>query len=187
MEAYPAQLARLVEGPVWNAGVSGDKAADVRRRIRKEVRHHLPRVVVVLIGINDAGVYSAATPMPAFERDLRAVATAIATTAATPALCSLFPVEPTRLAANGLTVDGWHQYDQVVRRVADSMGIALVDLARAAEGRRDLWLDGLHPSRQGSSLIAGAVADVLALEQKWPGSRGTTEGREVSRLSLHPD
>ena len=158
---YPSQLSELVSAPVWNAGVSGDKAADAHARLAPLLARYRPKAVVVLIGTNDAGIFSPATPLPAFTESLEAIIYDIRGVPATPLVCSLLPVDAASLADDGLSARRWDDYDSAVRDVAEATATSLVDLHRANQGRLDLFLDGLHPNRQGSAVIARAVADAL--------------------------
>ncbi len=162
-ESYPAQLAELITFPVWNAGVSGDTVADGRRRLDPILTRHKPRVVVVLLGINDAGVFGPPTPLATFVEDLRAIVTSIQTAGATPILCSLLPIETDVLAQDGVRIERWDIYDGAVRDVADSMEVPLVDLRIAVGAQSGLFLDGLHPNSNGSAVIARAVAQEVEL------------------------
>ena len=162
--SYPAQLARITGVSVWNAGVSGNKAADVRARLPGLLDQQRPRVVVVLVGINDAGLFPPATSLPDFTTDLQAIIGTVRSAGATPVLCSLLPIEEDVLMGAGLNRGNWKEYDEAVRTVANSTGVALVDLSAAVAGRTQLLRDGLHPNAAGSAVIAQAVADVLIAE-----------------------
>ena len=50
--------------------------------------------------------------------------------------------------------------DEVIpacRQVAEEKGIALIDTRTVFEGRKDLFVDGCHPSRRGARLLAETV------------------------------
>jgi len=159
--SYPAQLERITKVPVWNAGVSGNRAADVRARLPDVLDQQQPRVVVVLVGINDAGLFPPSTPLPDFTADLEAIIGAVRSVGATPVVCSLLPIEEDILMGAGLNQGNWKEYDAAVRAVASTTGVALVDLSAASAGKTGLLRDGLHPNAAGSALIAQAVASVL--------------------------
>lgn len=113
-ESYPSQLRTAIDVPVWNAGVSGEKTGDALKRLPPLLTRHEPRAVVLLLGINDSGIYSPATNLEAFARDLQAAVTTVRQAQSTPVLCSLFPVDSTALQASGLKADQWSRYDQEV-------------------------------------------------------------------------
>lgn len=163
-DSYPSQLAKLIAAPVWNAGVSGDKVAAGLQRVGPLLAQHKPRAVVILLGINDAGVYTSPTPPSAFTASLQAIVGDIRIAEAVPFLCSLLPIVGSALAITPQRADSWLTYDGAIRGLAESMRVPLVDLSRATEGQTDIWLDGLHPNGEGSALIATAVAEALIAE-----------------------
>lgn len=52
--AYPATLARSLERPVLNKGVSGETAGEAARRLDRDVIRNNPDVVIVEFGVNEA-------------------------------------------------------------------------------------------------------------------------------------
>jgi acyl-CoA thioesterase-1 len=52
-DSYPAQLARLVDRPIVNRGVSGDTTADGLARLDRDVLDENPRLVLLSLGAND--------------------------------------------------------------------------------------------------------------------------------------
>jgi len=52
-ESYPAQLAKLIDRPIVNRGVSGDSTADGLARLDRDVLSESPRVVLLSLGAND--------------------------------------------------------------------------------------------------------------------------------------
>ncbi|MFC1523644.1 arylesterase [Thermodesulfobacteriota bacterium] len=52
-EDYPAQLSRMINTPVLNAGIPGDTTAMALARLGEDVLSRSPRIVLVSLGAND--------------------------------------------------------------------------------------------------------------------------------------
>jgi lysophospholipase L1-like esterase len=52
-DSYPAQLAKLIDRPIVNRGVSGDTVADGLARLDRDVLAENPRIVILSLGAND--------------------------------------------------------------------------------------------------------------------------------------
>ena len=157
--AYPERRVRFI-----NRGISGNRACDLRERWQRDCLGLRPAWVSILIGVNDTWRRydsSDPTPVEAFERDYRAILTAVHDRLkARLIICEpfLLPVPDDR--------NTWREdldpKIAAVRRLArefEAIYVPLDGLFAAAAARRELafWLpDGVHPTPAGHALIAQA-------------------------------
>ena len=143
---------------IVNAGISGNRAADLAARWSADVLAHEPSVVSILIGINDTWRrYDEDDPTTAesFEASYRAMLD--------PLTCPVVVIEPFLLPVK----DGQEAWREdldpkldVVRKLAVEYGAILVpadvELNRqtAAVGAATLAHDGVHPTAAGHRAIA---------------------------------
>ena len=143
---------------IVNAGISGNRAADLAARWSADVLAHEPSVVSILIGINDTWRrYDEDDPTTAesFEESYRAMLD--------PLTCPVVVMEPFLLPVK----DGQEAWREdldpkldVVRKLAVEYGAILVpadvELNRqaAAVGAATLANDGVHPTAAGHRAIA---------------------------------
>ncbi|WP_328525737.1 SGNH/GDSL hydrolase family protein [Kribbella sp. NBC_00359] len=143
---------------IVNAGISGNRAADLAARWSADVLAHEPSVVSILIGINDTWRrYDEDDPTTAesFEESYRAMLD--------PLTCPVVVIEPFLLPVKA-GQEAWREdLDpklDVVRKLAVEYGAILVpadvELNRqaAAVGAATLANDGVHPTAAGHRAIA---------------------------------
>lgn len=157
--AYPEKRVRFI-----NRGIGGNRACDLRARWQHDCLGLRPAWVSILIGVNDTWRrYDSddPTPVEAFERDYRAILTAVRDRLrARLIICEpfLLPVPDDRTT--------WREdldpKIAAVRRLArefEATYVPLDGLFAAAAARREpaFWLpDGVHPTPAGHALIAQA-------------------------------
>ncbi|THG32656.1 hypothetical protein E6C70_13030 [Glaciibacter flavus] len=148
---------------VINAGVGGDRVADLRRRWADDVLAARPDVVTVLVGVNDMWRrYDSDDPTTATAFREGYAAVLDATVAA--GVSRLVLMEPFFVP---LTDDqrAWRDDDleekiAVTRSLAEEYSARLVPLddlftaAAAREGVEQIVPDGVHPSARGHRMIA---------------------------------
>ena len=143
---------------IVNAGISGNRAADLAARWSADVLAHEPSLVSILIGINDTWRrYDENDPTTAesFEASYRAMLDTLT--------CPVVLIEPFLLPVK----DGQEEWREdldpkldVVRKLAVEYGAILVpadvELNRqaAAVGAATLANDGVHPTAAGHRAIA---------------------------------
>jgi acyl-CoA thioesterase I len=147
-----------------NAGVSGDRVADLAARWDRDVAAHRPDVLTVLIGVNDV-LLEPPSALEAVEAAYRSLLGHVPETVSTLVLAGPFalPVvggEPLVRAVTPLA--------ELVATVATEVGAVHLPLARlfaaACEHVEPAWWapDGVHPSAAGHGLIAEAWLDAVA-------------------------
>lgn len=70
------------------------------------------------------------------------------------------------MSVEGL-LDGFDEYNRVVREVAEKHSVILVDAATAIPGDGEHFVDSVHLSDAGAGLLAELVADGLARSDSW--------------------
>jgi lysophospholipase L1-like esterase len=143
---------------IVNAGISGNRAADLAGRWSADVLSHGPALVSILIGINDTWRrYDENDPTSAaeFEASYRSLLD--------PLTCPVVLMEPFLLPVNDGPQEWREDLDpklEVVRKLAVEYGAILVptdvELTRqaAAAGPATLADDGVHPTAAGHRALA---------------------------------
>jgi acyl-CoA thioesterase I len=161
--------ARLPDRRVINAGISGNRAIDLRDRWQIDVVEQKPDILSVYVGINDTWRrYDENDPTTAatFEANYRACLADVG------AASTLILIEPFVLPVTA-EQEHWHEdLDEkraVVARLAAEFGAGFVPLqvllaAQAEEhGASAIAADGVHPTELGHRMIADAWLDVAGL------------------------
>ncbi|MFE9426809.1 SGNH/GDSL hydrolase family protein [Kitasatospora sp. NPDC006697] len=155
---------------VVNRGIAGDRVADLRRRWTADTVQHGPRLVSVLVGINDTWRrYDNDDPTSTadFERDYRHLLTRTRDELG----AELVLVEPFLLP---VSADQWEWREDLdprihaVRRLAAEFGARLLaadgllnQAARTAGGPELIALDGVHPTELGHRILADAWTSLV--------------------------
>ncbi len=142
-ESYPAQLRDALGVDVINAGRSGDTTAEALLRIDEDVLLRDPRVVIVLLGGNDA--LQRVAPDVTF--------TNIATI-----------VDRIQSVGSGVVLVGVRggihnaQYKKRFKELAQEKNIPYVkDALRGVFGKRDLMYDAIHPNKEGYAVLVERI------------------------------
>jgi acyl-CoA thioesterase-1 len=173
-ERFPSQLvAALASTPtplqfVANLGVDGYTSADLIRDELPPLADLRPELVTVLIGVNDVvqGV-----PATTYERNVSAILDALLEALPPGRIVAVAIPDYTLTPAGADYGDPDDQHDAIVTnntimaRLAAARGITFVDIfdlsARAADDRRLVADDGLHPSGTQYSLWVERLKPVV--------------------------
>jgi acyl-CoA thioesterase-1 len=169
-DGYVRMIAeRLTDRRVINAGISGNRAIDLRDRWHVDVVEQSPDVLTVYIGINDTWRrYDSDDPTTAatFEDNYRACLAELG------GASTLILVEPFVLSVTE-EQEHWNEdLDEkraVVARLATEVSAGfvplqvLLDAAAEDHGRAALAADGVHPTALGHRVIADAWRRVAGL------------------------
>lgn len=148
------------EDRVLNAGVAGDRVADLAARWDHDVERFAPQVLTILIGVNDV-LLEPRTPLADFEAAYLDLLVRVPQSVERLVVAEPF-VLPVDAPARALH-EALRPYVQVVRRLVSDVDGALAlplddlfdDACRRAEPR--WWAgDGVHPTAAGHGLIAEA-------------------------------
>ena len=140
--------------PLFNAGVSGTTVSGVNRDTLPLLREHPPRAMLLAIGVNDARRVSSKTSperVIEFEREYRAMLSTAKTITAHVGVATIAPVEKGKvLGDTHYDIGLIRQFNDIIRRVAQDMQIAVTELADLADeqgfAREGATLDGVHLS-----------------------------------------
>ncbi len=175
---FPKVLGEILKLDVANAGVGGNTTAMGLKRIKKDVLDLKPDVVVVFFGTNDCRLAEpeVLVPLEKYKANLIDIADQCAKAGAKVVICTMPPINPEPYfkrhkkepfeAAGGLE-KVCEQYRAAARTVAETKKLPLVDLG-ALLAKTPEWqaADGVHPTAEGTKMIAqhiaGAVAPLLA-------------------------
>lgn len=161
---------------VVNAGGNGNTSAEGLARIATDVLPHLPALVLVEFGGNDAVHDARAVSVDEFGRNLLTIARQVRNTGGEIVLLTFPPI-----------INDWHAthadpyyapwggldpcveaYRQRTRETAQRLGCPLFDLAvflgeRIAGGDTERFIqrDGVHLTPEANRLVAAAVVDFL--------------------------
>jgi len=161
---YPQLIAQALkeakrEVPtIINAGIGGDTAAGMLKRLERDVFIHEPTTMTLSAGINDSGRVSPAD----FERDVTAIADRV-----THHGIKLI-ILTTSIQGKGREKNSARalEYDAILKKIAADHHAPVADVKSLMTAARDkgeslLEEDQVHPNFAGQSLIARAVLDAL--------------------------
>jgi lysophospholipase L1-like esterase len=171
---YPQRLAaRLGDVDVVNAGVNGNTTTMALRRMKRDVLDARPDVVVIFFGTNDCRLAEPKVhvPLDQYRANLQRMIDEITAKGAKVVLCTPPPIDAqayfTRHAKAPFDAAGGLEkvlagYRQGVIEVGEKNKVPVVDLNQLMA--KDLsWrsADGVHPTEQGSDVIAGHIEQAV--------------------------
>lgn len=140
-------LAEKINMPIINAGQSGDTTAMALARLDKDVFSQDPRVVIILLGGNDA---IRRLPKEEVMKNLSLMIDQIQQKGAAVLLVGI---------QGGIFSD---QYKKLFVNLASEKKVFLVpDILDDIFGNPQLMYDSLHPNDQGYEIVAGRIEPVL--------------------------
>ncbi len=152
---------------VFNTGISGNTAGDVAERLERDALRFKPDLVVVMLGMNDST--RGMDGLPAFQRNLEAIASRIAASGSEVLLMTQNPLNfdlPDNVRMRG----SYPLYVDAIREIAASREIPLCDVhlaweAHLSEFPHDRWVwmnDEIHPNEHGHRFMARVLLDYLS-------------------------
>jgi lysophospholipase L1-like esterase len=145
--SYPAQLARLLNRLVINAGVPGNTTADALGRLQRDVLDRSPGIVLLTLGGND--LKNRVSPTTAFD-NLRKIVVRIQKKGAL-------------VVVGGISIPFWDRgFSARYRKLAEETGAVLVEnVYEGIMGDRTLMSDPIHPNGEGYRVMAEHFAEAL--------------------------
>ncbi|MGJ8654437.1 MAG: SGNH/GDSL hydrolase family protein [Opitutaceae bacterium] len=157
------------------AGVAGNSTAQALRRMQQDVLDHNPDIVVIFFGTNDlrADAPRVYVTLKDYEKNLNTMIQKCAEIDAKVVLCTLPPINAekffTRHETELFDKEGGleemiENYRDVAIKVAKHQGIPLVDL-NTELAKQPEWMshDGVHPSKEGTRIIARLITEKVKL------------------------
>jgi acyl-CoA thioesterase-1 len=146
-----------------NAGIAGDTARGMRKRIGRDVLVHRPDLVSLSVGINDV---LHKVKVADYEADVRAISAQL-DRKHIPMLILTTSILGPKLSEADKRLDG---FNTVLRRLAKHHGYPVAEVNEAmhkarAAGRNVLEEDQVHPNYQGHRLMARAVLNGLGYDK----------------------
>ena len=144
---YPAQLSRLIDQPVINAGKPGDTTATALSRLEEDVLSQSPRIVLITLGGND--LKNGISKDKAFL-NLRRIVEAIQ---AEGALVVIGGVDfPFRGRGFG---DAYKELSRSTR------SLLVPNVLKGLMGKGELMSDPIHPNDKGYAIMAKKFHEVI--------------------------
>jgi acyl-CoA thioesterase I len=138
-KSWPAFLQNKVNIPVINAGVSGNTTAQGLARVKKDVLSKNPRIVIIMLGANDAGQK---VPLATTQKNLQKIIDMVNDGKRKIYLTRLYPGP-----------DWNEKVENMFNTLASSNNIELID-APWDDVWKNVSADGLHPNAKGYELMA---------------------------------
>lgn len=159
-----------------NRGISGDRVSDLYARWNEDAISLKPKLLSILIGVNDVWRIMSRIPEGVTDRFERAYRHLLDETKEVLPDTRIVLIEPFILKV-GATVDGWDEwrartdaYGETVRKLAEQYGAQFVPLQAAFDAATEraepgYWLwDGVHPTAAGHELIAREWLQAVRVE-----------------------
>ena len=145
--SYPAQLSRLINRTVVNAGVSSEESGQGRARLERLLDQHRPRLLILCHGGNDL---LRKRPVSELEGNLRA-------------MISMAQNRGIEVLLLGVPAPGiFLNSEDVYETVADATGIAFIpEVIADVLSQPSKKSDTVHPNAAGYAEIAGTIASEL--------------------------
>ena len=124
----------------------------------------LPDIVVIMLGTNDARTDNFKS-VDKFSADYIRLISEIQDIETDP---QIFLVKPPPIFENELYLESVNleQILLLIEQVADQLGLPVIDVYSALEGRSEYFEDGVHPSIEGASVIADEVYKAIISFEK---------------------
>lgn len=170
---------RSDEFQLIGAGISGNKIADLKERLFKDVLAQNPDLVFIYIGINDVWHFShdcckdkeGGTSKEKFEAGLLDIVTKIRENGADVVLCTPTVIGEKKKFANEQD-EMLEEYVNIVRNVSEKSNSGLCDLSETFRkfieennpnnvDKGVLTYDGVHLNKKGNELVAKEVLQYL--------------------------
>ncbi len=182
-ETFAAELQRQLRAgghpdcEVINVGVGGETAGQGLLRLEQDVIAKKPQIVTIMYGHNDSSVDAGKTAsrisIPRFRADLSQLVQRLRDAGITPIMMTP-PAYAEKSAPNGI---GEHcnvrlaQYSEVVRQVAETLQVSLIDhfaawseVSKSGTDLNEWTTDGYHPNPKGHVEMATRILPVVSAE-----------------------
>ncbi len=167
-DTYPGIIGKQLGSgyDVRNFGVCGAtmmNGTDMPYINEQEYRNALefnPHLVILMLGTNDSKPYNW-TDRSKFKADMKAM---IDTLRSLPARPEIWLMLPTPVTSHAFFIDGGIIDSEIVpgiRELAQEESLPIVDLNTPFQGKEQYFMDTVHPTEQGDSIIADIVMNTV--------------------------
>lgn len=179
IESWPARLGELL-GPdyeVRNCGVSGSTLLKNGNKPYWKVSAFAaatkfqPDIVIIALGGNDSKSVNWDSHHDEFSADANALIDHFGSLPSAPKIYLALPT-PAFSKAFGVTESNNELIRAVLREVATSRHLTIIDLYSPLRGDSALFKDGIHPQAEGAAKIARTVHSVLIQSKTTPEASG---------------
>jgi lysophospholipase L1-like esterase len=166
--SYPSQLERML-GNQWRVGNFGSSGRTLlnagdfpyqTRGLLKQAIRFAPDVVVIMLGTNDTKPQNW-TNKDQFKADLKDLAGKFQKLKSNPRVFINTPPFVPGAGNYGINEAAVKEQLPMIEEVAKEMGITVIDVHGATDGKDTMFPDRVHPNNQGAELIARTVYTAL--------------------------
>ncbi len=160
-------------GLVLNRGIGGDIVEILKKRFEADVIQLKPKVCVLMIGINNMGVFDWETPMPVeellafYKKEYGEIMEIAHKYDQKMVLCSVMPVNIINYPNNKIRNETVPLFNNIIKEYAEKYGHIYVDYHSSLIGDDGMTLkdglawDGLHPHVAGYNIMADLVRPAI--------------------------
>jgi len=168
-QPWPVQLGRLL-GERWevkNYGISGTTLMNSgdspyqKQNAFAAAKASQPDVVVIMLGTNDTKPQNWRNFAADYRRDYEHLLKQFADLPSKPAIFVCTPPYIAKGGNWGINERDTQAQIPVITALAEALGLAVIDVHAALDGKDALIPDNVHPSAGGQTVIAGAVYTAL--------------------------
>ena len=141
--------------PLHNAGIGGNRTGDMLSRFQTDVLGHGYKRVVILGGTND--IWSQEVSLDRVAVNISSMAEMAKDAGMDVVLCTIPPLTPVTPANVNFT-PAVTAVNAQIKQVAEQGGYRLVDYYPSLVGRREYFIDGVHPNSIGYARMQAVMA-----------------------------
>lgn len=190
--AYPGILQQMLgkDYEVRNFGMNGRTMLQkgdypyMFEPVYRQAKDFLPDIVTIKLGTNDSKLHNWKYKKD-FQRDMEQMIRELSALSSKPKIYLCTPIPATNkvgVRINDSTIV--HGVIPAIRKVAERYHLTLIDLHTPLENHPELLSDKIHPTKEGSAIIAAEIYQVLKgkpapkcnLEQPFPGVKSQWNG-----------
>ncbi len=154
---------KRLDRPIVNLGISGERTADLLKRVEREAKENKASSIIVAIGVNDTyNEIAPATPMEKFRENIAKLIKISKGATDKIAFIGLFPVGK-EMEEYSCDNDRVQLYNNVIKEECKKSKVLFIDVFAEfiKKDYEKLLDDGLHPNSYGHRAIAEFIQPIL--------------------------